>query len=104
MKQLTQKLIYPDGTESVRVHIYSTTGHFERNGIPQGNHIELGTNDTASNYTETQEGQQIDIPESLPDIIPPDEDTTEATLEDYKEALKTLGVEIGDETDDTEND
>lgn len=78
------------------VHLYSDIGHFERDGLPAGNHIQLGTADSAENYDEVPDatGGYTNIPDSLPDVILEDpEDEEDATPEDYEAALADLGVE-----------
>lgn len=71
MTTLTQRMI--DGSTQeilcVLTHIFSSDGHFVRDEKPQGWHIQLGTYDSADNYTEVHNGEQHEVPESLPDII-----------------------------------
>ena len=99
MVTLNQNLFHEDGSLATTVtHIYSGNGHFERGGLYQGWHIQLGTNDTAEHYTEvTSESETHDVPASLPDIVIPDPvepEEDEATDEDYEDALRELGVEV----------
>lgn len=60
---------------------YSDSGFYIHGGVPESDYIEaFDPKDSVREYTET------DIP-----IISPDE---EAQIEDYKEALRELGVEV----------
>lgn len=99
MKILQQRFIRYDGSDFYVTHLYSEVGHFERNNLPSGIHIELGTNDIASNYTEIDDGIHREVPESLPDIILPEPEDEEATEEDYQDALEELGVTIDRENE-----
>lgn len=95
----TQKYLDTQGAVVMIVtHIYSDIGHFERDGLRAGNHIQLGTNDSADNYNEVPDetGGYQNIPASLPDIILPDpeeEPDADAAAEDYETALAAFGVE-----------
>lgn len=97
MKTLQQRYIRPDGTDFYITHLYSQGGHFERDGKPAGIHIELGTNDNAMNYREVLDGTIHDVPESLPDVILPEEEDDDAEIEDYQAALTEMGVTIHEE-------
>ena len=94
----TQKYLDTQGAAVMIVtHIYSDCGHFERDGLRAGNHIQLGTADSADNYNEVPDetGGYSGIPASLPDIVLPDpeEPDADAGAEDYETALAALGVE-----------
>jgi len=96
MTTLTQQFTDWTGDFWTVTHIYSAEGHFERDGLPAGWHIQLGTVDAVENYAEVDDGTAHDVPESLPDIIIPEpepEPDEDATVEDYEEALAELGVE-----------
>ena len=98
MKTLQQRYIRPDGTDYTVTHIYSEEGHFEKGGLFSGIHIQLGSNDTADSYVEVSDGVQHDVPDSLPDVILPEEPEEDpADIEDYQAALEELGVQINDE-------
>lgn len=60
---------------------YSSAGFYIRGGMPESDYIEaVDPTESGREYTETE------IP-----IISPDD---EAQIEDYKEALRELGVEV----------
>ena len=91
MTTLTQKFTDWEGNTWSVTHIYSPAGHFERDGFPQGWHIQLGTNDTAEHYTEVTDGSTHTVPESLPDIyIEEPEEGEEATAEEVVTALEGI--------------
>lgn len=99
MKILTQNIIttHTDGTQttSERVHLYAETGRLiDKNGLPAGLHIELGTGASADDYQEEPGTEQHSIPASLPDIEIT-ETEAEPTDEDYIAAAKILlGEEV----------
>lgn len=96
MITLTQKYINSDGSPAWEsVHIYAPAGHFEQDGKACGWHIQLGTDSTADEFAEVSDGTAHDVPASLPDIIimPAPEETEEAEIPDYEDALAELGVE-----------
>lgn len=75
MKTLTQKIIQDDGTEYEVVHIYAESGYFvdkskkKKDRSDVGWHIQLGTNDSADNYTEVPDENEVHaVPDSLPDL------------------------------------
>lgn len=75
MKTLTQKIIQDDGTEYEITHIFAESGHFvektkkKKDRSDVGWHIQLGTEDSADNYTEVQDENELhDVPDSLPDL------------------------------------
>lgn len=50
-------------------HIFVDTGHFcNMNGKPCGWHIQLGTNDSADNYSHEFSDEWHDIPDELPTV------------------------------------
>ena len=105
MKILIQKIITPTETREV-THMYSETGHFERNGLNEGWHIELGTGASVDDYTEHTGLCDHEVPDSLPDIIVPEDEEgdEEAEVEDYQRALEALGVEIDKDGDGDEEE
>lgn len=98
MITLTQKIILHKLDETTEVsfitHIYSETGYFTDSKAHKcGWHIQLGTTDTASNYTEVPGSEQHAVPASLPDIDAYEEDE-DAEAADYEAALTKLGVDV----------
>lgn len=106
MITLTQRVLKEDGTLlNTLTHIFATTGTFKgKNNLPAGWHIQLGTYDSADNYTEYPDpANPHEVPDTMPDIIIPDEEPdpeADATEDDYQAALRDMGVDIPDEASD----
>lgn len=98
MQTREQRFIRPDGSDFYIMHLYSEAGHLVRDGHATGTHVELGTHDSAANYTDHDDGTPHDVPESLPDVILPDDPGEDpAEVADYQAALEELGVQINEE-------
>lgn len=74
MKTLTQHIVQDNGTEYDITHIYAESGYFvekskkKADRSPVGWHIQLGTNDSADNYVEVPDENEVHI---IPDSLPP---------------------------------
>lgn len=63
MTKLEQKY-YTNGVLDCTVtHIFSTSGHFEKDGINSGFYIQLGSDDSDCNYVEIDDGLSREVPE-----------------------------------------
>jgi hypothetical protein len=73
----------PRTLDFYKTHYFSETGHFEyktgdMKSKPCGWHLELGTSSRITKYTEVDDGEKHEVPESLEDMvihIEPEEDT-----------------------------
>ena len=106
MVTLTQRVLLKEGETTTLIdtltHIFAPTGTFrDKQDRPAGWHIQLGTYDSADNYTEYPDpATPHEVPDAMPDIIiiPEDETDPEAEAEaaDYESALRDMGVNIPD--------
>lgn len=98
MKTLTQHIKQDDGTEYDVTHIYAESGYFvekatkKKDRSPVGWHIQLGTNDSAENYIEVADENEIHmIPDSLPELY-----VHVVTQEEIEAEIKAAGLEYPD--------